>query len=499
MKAIARTNNQRVNKRKPLNFPLQVLLQDALGNPVPNEAINFLVTSGGGNFDGSNPVTALTDSSGIAAASWTLGISASVNEASAVPVRAGVQPPAIVFKATGFDNNFPIFEDTQDRRVVENDKIEFMVRALDSDGDALRYGAKNLPPGSQFDSLSTRIFRWQTNLNSAGHYEVSFLARDSKGGVDEELVIIDVKNRNQSPQIMSRFPVGLGIPTRPDTVIDFDTALTMRVVARDPDNEPLNYRWFLNDKFAGSTTNTFQLHTNERFNTVKVLVFDQEDTVTSSWMVQVPVKLNSFSATLTPQNGATMGERPSVTLEWQTGSEVNNAGFNLLRSTAAQGRYEKINRELIAARRDGHYVFVDDQVEAGRRYFYKLEAVDGTGAATLHGPIEIEVAAPKSFALQQNYPNPFSARGIFGNPTTHIRYELPRPAQVTLTIYNALGQEVRKLVEGQQQAGYHLTVWNGRDQRGRPVPTGIYHYRLQVKNSSGGDEFVATKKMLMAK
>jgi len=352
---------------------------------------------------------------------------------------------------------------------------------------------------AQFDSLSSRIFRWRTDLNSAGHYEVSFLARDSKGGVDEELVIIEVKNRNQPPYIVSRFPVGLGIPTQLDTVIDFNTALLMRVETRDPDKDELHYRWFLNGKFAGSTTNTFLLRSTERFNTVMVLVFDREDTVSTSWVIKVPVQLNSFSASL-ESDMTTGGKR--VTLRWSTGSELNNIGFNVIRSRSSSGRYEKINPQFISPRSDGQYVFVDAAVEAGGRYFYKLQDIDLQGNVNEHGPVAIEVATPKAFVLRQNYPNPFWSEAtsrLAGNPTTQIRYELPQPGHVTLFIYNALGQEVRRLVEQQQPAGYHQVTWNGRDRNGKPAPSGIYHYRLQVKNAAGRNDYVATMKMLMAK
>jgi hypothetical protein len=158
----------------------------------------------------------------------------------------------------------------------------------------------------------------------------------------------------------------------------------------------------------------------------------------------------------------------------------------VLRSRSSAGRYEKINRQLIPGRRDGQYVFVDDRVEAGGRYYYKLEDIALDGQVTLHGSVSVDVAAPQEYMLQQNYPNPF-------NPTTQIRYELPSKGHVTLSIYNSLGQEVRRLVDREQPAGYHLVTWNGRDQNGKQVPSGVYHYRLQV-----GD-FVSTRKMTMAK
>jgi lysophospholipase L1-like esterase len=482
MKMVARTNNQNGTKGKTLNFPLQVFVQDRLGNPVPNFAVTYLITNGGGSFNGVNPYSAKTDSMGIAEAPWMLGRFATDNEANAVG-SGNVQPQTIVFKAKGFDNNFPVFEDVPDRKVTKGDKIEFSVLASDPDSDPLTYGAKNLPAGATFDSLSSRVFKWSTVASLPGQYAISFLVRDNKGGSDEELVIIDVKNRNSRPIIESRFPVGRGISTEQDTVLDFNATLLMRVTARDPDGDPLNYRWYLNGKYAGAATNTYLFNSPEHFNTVTALVFDQEDTISTTWSIQVPVKLSSFSATL--QSAAT-GSDKVVKLEWKTASEINNAGFNILRSRSGAGRFEKINRQLIPARRDGQYVFVDDGVEAGGRYYYKLEDIDLDGNVTLHGPVSIEVAAPQEYVLQQNYPNPF-------NPTTQIRYDLPKAGHVTLLIFNSLGQEVRRLVDREQPAGYHFATWNGRDQQGKPVPTGVYHYRLQV-----GD-FVSTKKMMMAK
>jgi hypothetical protein len=99
---------------------------------------------------------------------------------------------------------------------------------------------------------------------------------------------------------------------------------------------------------------------------------------------------------------------------------------------------------------------------------------------------------PTTFGLMQNYPNPF-------NPTTTIRYALPQAATVTLRVYNILGQEVATLVNESQGAGYHTIVWNGRNQYGAQVATGVYLYRLEARPSDGGAPFVSTKKMLLMK
>ena len=95
-------------------------------------------------------------------------------------------------------------------------------------------------------------------------------------------------------------------------------------------------------------------------------------------------------------------------------------------------------------------------------------------------------AAPEAFGLDQCYPNPF-------NPATTIRYALPEGSNVSLVVYNLLGQQVRTLVSGAQGPGYHTAVWDGRDEAGRMAATGVYIYRLQA----GG--FSQVKKMLFAK
>lgn len=91
------------------------------------------------------------------------------------------------------------------------------------------------------------------------------------------------------------------------------------------------------------------------------------------------------------------------------------------------------------------------------------------------------------YRLAQNFPNPF-------NPSTQIDYTLPRGAKVTLAIYNAIGQEIARLVNGEvQAAGQHSITWNGRDVSGRTISTGVYFYRLQTPDVQ------VTKKMMLLK
>ena len=84
---------------------------------------------------------------------------------------------------------------------------------------------------------------------------------------------------------------------------------------------------------------------------------------------------------------------------------------------------------------------------------------------------------PVDFTLEQNYPNPF-------NPETTIEYHLKSSARVTLTIYNMLGQAVRRLVDGRQVAGVYRVKWDATDDLGQQLPSGIYHYKLDVDGRS---------------
>ena len=116
-------------------------------------------------------------------------------------------------------------------------------------------------------------------------------------------------------------------------------------------------------------------------------------------------------------------------------------------------------------------------------------------AATVEGHIKITAVkaenweknlVPDKFALLQNYPNPF-------NPTTTIRFDLPKPARISLKIYNLLGQEIYTFDEGIKSAGHHQIIWDGKDDHGIAMPSGLYFCRLSV----AGERWVQTRKLVL--
>ena len=99
---------------------------------------------------------------------------------------------------------------------------------------------------------------------------------------------------------------------------------------------------------------------------------------------------------------------------------------------------------------------------------------------------ELPQELPNSYSISQNYPNPF-------NLSTAIRYTLPARSQVTISIYNVMGQKVNTIVEVSKSAGSHTAYWDGTDKAGKVVSSGVYFYRLQA------GYFVESKRMMLIK
>jgi len=192
--------------------------------------------------------------------------------------------------------------------------------------------------------------------------------------------------------------------------------------------------------------------------------------------VTVPVELASFTASVADRE---------VVLHWTTASETNNFGFDIERSEK-ENEFQKIgfvegNGTTTIAQK---YSFVDENLVPGT-YSYRLKQIDFNGAFEYSGMLEVAINVPKEFALEQNYPNPF-------NPQTTIAYELPVATYVVLKIYNVLGEEVKTIVDAEQSPGSKSVVWDGTDNLGGRVGSGIYFYRL-----TAGDFSRTLKLMLM--
>ena len=199
----------------------------------------------------------------------------------------------------------------------------------------------------------------------------------------------------------------------------------------------------------------------------------------------LPVELDGFNAI--PGNS-------KVTLCWTTESETENLGFNLYRGVDRKS-FIVISDQLI----QGHgstsekheYSYVDKDVVNGVTYYYKIEDVDYSGTAKMHDIIATATPSGKEestlaegFRLQPCFPNPF-------NPETTLRFELGEAADVSVQVYDVLGNLVTTLSNSAYQPGGYRLSWNGRDSHNRLSATGIYF--LQISSSIG---FNSTQKVI---
>ena len=115
-----------------------------------------------------------------------------------------------------------------------------------------------------------------------------------------------------------------------------------------------------------------------------------------------------------------------------------------------------------------------------------LVGLDGVVEPLTHVEIGDLRPLPDAYGLDRNAPNPF-------NPSTLIGYQLPNAGRVQLVVYNLLGQQVRVLVNEKMEAGYFTTTWDGTDELGRRVASGVYLYRIQA------GAFSAVQRMLLLK
>lgn len=192
----------------------------------------------------------------------------------------------------------------------------------------------------------------------------------------------------------------------------------------------------------------------------------------------VPVELTSFT-------GSVHGE--GVLLNWTTATELNNQGFDIERSASIQA-WTKIGYVpgFGTTTEPRTYSFMDNQVATGH-YNYRLKQIDFDGTYAYSDEVGVEVdITPSQYGLFQNYPNPF-------NPTTKIQFQVPQASDVSIVIYDMLGQEVKSLFAENVQAGNYSVDWNGTNDAGLKMSSGSYIYRMTA------GEFVQTKEMVLLK
>lgn len=208
----------------------------------------------------------------------------------------------------------------------------------------------------------------------------------------------------------------------------------------------------------------------------------------------LPVELSSFTALF--EAGF------YVQLTWVVQSETNHLGYNVMRSsTDVLDDAIQINQSFVSTGSSTGtqitYNYRDeDNIADNTTYYYWLQSVDLDNTTYFFGPVQVIInneggpepppVVPTYTELLNAYPNPF-------NPNTTIPYTLKSPGEVKFEIYNVKGQVVWSKNMDHPKAGYYQLGWNGKDNIGKSVSSGIYYYRM----TSG--KYTASKKIILVK
>jgi hypothetical protein len=191
----------------------------------------------------------------------------------------------------------------------------------------------------------------------------------------------------------------------------------------------------------------------------------------------IPVELSSFIAS---------ANENSVTLNWTTATETNNSGFSIERKTPLDERWKEVGYVpgFGTTTERKSYSFTEVNLSMGA-YSYRLKQIDLNGTTEYTSAVVVEVSAPGKYSLMQNYPNPF-------NSSTTIEFSIPQTSDVTIEVYNIVGELVVSLVNRTLDAGYHRFNFDAEN-----LPSGTYIYLLKASGQNG--TFIENKKMLLLK
>lgn len=190
----------------------------------------------------------------------------------------------------------------------------------------------------------------------------------------------------------------------------------------------------------------------------------------------LPVELSSFTATISQNN--------KVQLYWVTQSETNVSGFRIYRglvNDAAAALQLSVFIPATNSSQAQHYLYEDTELFESGYYYYWLESNDLEGSSELFGPVSVNfgtgdspnIPVPLVNGINSIYPNPF-------NPFTTISFSMEKDAPVEINIYNQKGQMVRSLAASSMTKGNHRLGWDGRDDNGKSVSSGIYLMKLKL-------------------
>ncbi|NLO11343.1 MAG: T9SS type A sorting domain-containing protein [Candidatus Cloacimonetes bacterium] len=204
----------------------------------------------------------------------------------------------------------------------------------------------------------------------------------------------------------------------------------------------------------------------------------------------VPVELSSFTAAISSYG--------LVQLQWVTQSETNVQGYQIYRNEEINlASALRLNAFIQGTNTSSmqRYVFEDEEILAEGNYYYWLQHIEFDGTSEFHGPVMATVTGesggsapsiPMIPGINMAYPNPF-------NPSITIVYGVPERGDTHVAIYNMKGQLVKRITDRFLESGSYQYFWNGRDESGSEVSSGVYMVRMTSPSVKSSRKIVLAK------
>jgi hypothetical protein len=375
------------------------------------------------------------------------------------------------------------FENVSSTPILFQPKNDTTFAAKTYSNDLLAYGnpppvfdLADAPAGMSIDSATGKI-SWTPSAEQIGEWSVRVRARNPLGTSERTFTVSVLAS--QPPALTTAVFINPAIPRSIDIAVTSDEPLLFLTVhmwqSTDTTDIPMTEvdpRVFRGSHYLDSS--------GVYFLRIHATGIGGKDSIQTRPLTIVlaragePFNLANLSGNITV-HGTAAGEMTAVhfhdqvrQFEFSESADVEFRLDSIPASGLAIRRKTDGGSETVTARIDVHRMTATARFSSGGEFFLESQQV------------------PAQFQLYANYPNPF-------NPVTTIRFDIPQESVAELSVYNMLGQRVRRLIKGSLPPGSYHIQWDGRNEAGQTVASGLYLYRLRV------GRFVATRKMLMVR
>jgi len=347
-------------------------------------------------------------------------------------------------------NTAPILNAIPDKSVNEGTELVINVSATDAEGDNLVFSATGLPTGALFDA-ATRKFTWKPSSTQAGDYTVTFSVSDGKLSASTN-VKITVVDANTAPTIT---PIA-------DKTVNTNQQLTFDIVATDGEGDNLIYAA---GPLPSGATFDAALHrfswkpSGSQAGDYTVTFFVSDGNSTPSIIVKIKVvKVNSAPVFVKSMPDTTIDvHNVQVLFKYQYKASDPDGDVVTFRLDGGP------SGAIMSS--SGLFSWIPKTTDAGQQFLLMITISDGTLSETVVTSLTTrsqivgiegkEYSIPSKYNMDQNYPNPF-------NPTTNIKFSLPKEDNVTLKVYNVMGEEVASLVNRFMNAGVYTVSFDAK-------------------------------------